>query len=68
MLNHYDLLLKLLAFYRCAYRAVSCASAAIDACTLVDNIRCALCDSLYRAVACTNTAADAVFSNLISHD
>ena len=57
-----------LCLSRCAYRAVCSACSAIDALALIDNIRCALSDSLNRAVAGANSAGDAVFRNLISHN
>ena len=47
--------------------AVSCASAAVNANTLVDNVRCTLGNSFNRASGCTNAATDAVIRNLICH-
>ena len=57
-----------LCLSRCSYRAVSCASTAIDASIFVDYIRCTLFDSLNRAAFHTNATSDAILRNLICHN
>ena len=53
---------------RCSYWTYICASSAVNASICIDYIRCSFCNSLYRATIHASTTADAIFTNLISHN
>ena len=49
-------------------RACVSASAAVNANIGVDNVRCALGNSLYGAACCASAAADAIFTDFVCHN
>ena len=57
-----------LCLSRCSYRAVGCASTAVDALIFVNYVRSAFGNCLYRAAVCASSASDAFFRNLICHN
>lgn len=56
-----------LCLSRCSYWTYTSASAAIDACILIDNVWCSLGNSLYWTSGCTSATSDAIITDSVCH-